>query len=301
MELRQLKYFLAVAQELHFGNAAKKLNISQPPLSMQIKQLEEELGFKLFDRSSRFVELTPQGEFLKHEIKSLLKKLNHTIETAKEIAQGKQGRLRIGFVAIVTQSVFPDLIREYKAKFPGVNLELMDLSSSRQLNKIRGKEIDIGFINSYGHQMDDLSKRVYLDGEFKIAIPSNHRLVCENRISLKDLKNENIIMFKREVQPILYDAVIDAFKNGGASPFTVQDINQRITSLALVAAGMGVCPVSDPVQRLRKADDVVYKKIEGRFPNFEIASVWSKTNNSPRLKAFIKLLEKHTLGIETKT
>ena len=291
MELRQLRYFLAVARELHFGRAAKKMNISQPPLSQQIKQLEEELEIKLFNRSSRFVELTTQGEFFKEEVEKALKDIDKAAKTAKEIGRGKKGPLKIGFVALITQSGFPELIKEYKKKNPKVNIELNDLSSSKQLELISRNRLDIGFINSFKYNISGFSYLPYIEGEYKIAIPENHRLVKKDKISPKNLRGENIIMFKRIVQPALYDSIIEVFKKGGAESFTTQDINQRITSLALVAAGMGVCPVSSPVQHLRKKG-IVYKNIEGEFPKFEISAVWAKENDSPRLKSFLKLLKK---------
>lgn len=290
MELRQLKYFLAVAQELHFGLAAKKMNISQPPLSMQIKQLEEELEIKLFKRSSRSVELTPQGEYLKNEVTKLLNNLEASIKSAQKIARGDLGILRIGFVAIVTQSKFPLVIRKYKEIYPDVQIEITDLSSSRQLNFIKNKELDIALLNSFGHDLKNFNKKRYMGGKFKVAVPANHRLANEKEVNLKDFKGENILMFKREVQPILFDSILQSFEASGASPFSVQEINQRITTLALAAAGMGIVPVSPPVQNLRNQKDVKYLNIKDPFPEFEIAAVWSKDNDSPRLKAFMDIL-----------
>jgi DNA-binding transcriptional LysR family regulator len=290
MELRQLRYFLTVAQELHFGNAARKMNISQPPLSMQIKQLEEELEMKLFNRTSRFVELTPQGEYLKREVEGILNKLDLSVKTAKKIAKGNLGILKVGFVAIVTQLGFPGIIRDYKKKFPGVSLELKDLSSSRQIRMLREHDLDIGFINSFAHDLKDLEKRQYAKGKFKIAIPSTHRLASRKKVSLGDFQGENIIMFKKDVQPVLFDSIIESFKKAGAEPFSIQEINQRITSLALVAAGMGICPVSPPVEQLRTGGDVLYKPVKDPFPEFELAAVWSGANSSRALHEFLDIV-----------
>lgn len=291
MELRQLRYFLKVAEELSFSRAAEKLNISQPPLSQQIKALEEDLGFMLFKRSSRSVELTPQGDFFREETIKIFQNLEKASKKAMDISLGKKGTLKIGFVALVTQSDFPYLIRNFKEKWPDINVELNDLSSARQLEAIENKKIDIGFINSHSHDLSKLSSFSYIKGEYKIALPENHRLASSKKICLRDLEGENFIFFKRIVQPALYDSIIQAIKKSGVKNFTTQDINQRITALALVAAGIGVSIVSDPASHLREKG-VVYKKIHDPFPEFEIKAVWAKDNDSPRLKSFLKTIKK---------
>lgn len=293
MELRQIKYFLAVAEYLHFGNAAKSMNISQPPLSQQIKQLENEIGVKLINRTSRSVELTPQGLFLKKEAKAILERLEKAVKTTRAIASGESGMLSVAFVVIVTQTRFPELIQEYRSKWPDVSLDIMEMSTMKQLELIKKGELDIGFVICNGQNFNGMCKHVFLKDKYLIALPENHPLKTEKEISLKDLKGETLIMFKREDHPELFDAITESFARSGASPEFVQETNSRITALALVSTGMGVCPVSSPAQKLRK-EGIIYKPIKDPFPELEVAAVWSGTETSPQLESFINIMEKYS-------
>lgn len=292
MELRQLKYFLAVAEELHFGNAARRMNISQPPLSQQIKQLEDELGAKLFERTSRSVALTPEGGFFMKEAKAVVEKLDNASETIKAMARGEEGQLAIGFVVILNQSELPEVIRDFRSRFPNVRLELKEMSTNHQLAALSSGDLDIGFIRSYGHNLTGFHQQTYLKESYVLALPDHHPLAGNFEIRLSDLTNEPLVMFKREYQPELYDSIIKKFSDAGVKPSMIQETNRRLTAIALVAAGMGVSPVPESTKRLGR-EGVVYLPIADPLPPIEVIAVWPENRPSRILESFVRVMEGH--------
>jgi len=293
MELRQLKYFLAVAEDLHFGNAARRMNISQPPLSQQIKQLEDELGTKLFERTSRSVALTPEGDFLMKEAQSVLDKLDRATETVKAMARGEEGQLTIGFVVILNQSKLPEVIRDFRSRFPNVRLELKELSTNSQLSALSSGDLDIGFIRAYGHNLNGFRSKTYLKENYVLALPDHHPLARNSEVRLSDLTDDALIMFNREYQPDLFDFIIRKFTDAGVKPKMIQETNRRLTAIALVAAGMGVSPVPESTKRLGR-EGVVYLPIADPFPTIEVIAVWPENRNSHVLESFVQVMEGHT-------
>jgi len=293
MELRQLKYFLAVAEDLHFGNAARRMNISQPPLSQQIKQLEDELGTKLFERTSRSVALTPEGDFLMKEAQSVLDKLDRATETVKAMARGEEGQLTIGFVVILNQSKLPEVIRDFRSRFPNVRLELKELSTNSQLSALSSGDLDIGFIRAYGHKLNGFRSKTYLKENYVLALPDHHPLAGDSEVRLSDLTDDALIMFNREYQPDLFDFIIRKFTDAGVKPKMIQETNRRLTAIALVAAGMGVSPVPESTKRLGR-EGVVYLPIADPFPTIEVIAVWPENRNSHVLESFVQVMEGHT-------
>ncbi len=170
MELRQLKYFLAVAEELHFGRAAQKMNVSQPPLSQQIKLLEEELNTRLFMRTSRSVSLTQEGQYFMKEAKCILNRLQLASDTVKAMARGEEGLLSIGFVVVASQTQLPETIREFRLHNPKVRLELKELSTNEQLEGFANGDLDMGFIRYYGQNLKGLNTMSYHKENYALAI-----------------------------------------------------------------------------------------------------------------------------------
>ena len=292
MELRQLKYFLAVAEELHFGKAARRMNISQPPLSQQIKQLEDELGAKLFERTSRSVSLTPEGDFFMKEAKSVLEKLDRAGETVKAMARGEEGQLAIGFVVIINQTHLPEVIRDFRSRSPNVRLELKEMSTNSQLSGLSNGDLDIGFIRSYGHNLNGFRTKTYLKENYVLALPDHHPLAGKSEIRLSDLTDDSLIMFNREYQPDLFDSIIKKFTDAGVKPRMIQETNRRLTAIALVAAGMGVSPVPESTKRLGR-EGVVYLPIADPLPAIEVIAVWPENRSSRALESFVQVLEEH--------
>ncbi|SCY61617.1 LysR family transcriptional regulator [Desulfoluna spongiiphila] len=292
MELRQLKYFLAVAEELHFGNAARRMNISQPPLSQQVKQLEEELGARLFERTSRSVALTPEGVFFKEEAKAILERLERAGDTVRAMARGEEGSLSIGFVVIINQSLLPEVILDYKQRFPKVHLELKEMTTNYQLKSVRNGTLDIGFIRYHNQDLSGLCKKTYIKENYVLALSDRHPLAGRTEISLGELTDEPLVMFKRDNLPALYDEIVRAFTRAGMRPRMVQETNRRLTAIALVAAGMGVSPVPESTRRLGR-EGVTYLPIVEPLPEIEVAAVWADKGGVSVLDSFVAVMESH--------
>ena len=291
MELRQLKYFVAVAEDLHFGKAARRLNISQPPLSQQIMRLEEEMGAKLFNRTSRSVALTPEGVYFRDEAKAVLERIERAAETVSSMARGEEGALSIGFVVLVTQTVFSDVVMAFRKEWPKVRLDLRDMSTNEQLAALASGDIDVGFIRYYGHSLKGLARKVFLKESYVVAMPAQHRLADRSEVRLSELKGESLIMFNRAYHPGLFDTILELFSQAGVKSSMIQETHRHITAIALVAAGMGIAPMPASMRRLGR-EGVVYLPIADPFPTVEVLAVWPEGRCAPVLESFLDLLER---------
>ena len=241
MELRHLRYFVAVAEELHFGRAAKRLCITQQPLSRQIKDLERELGVELFYRTKRTVRLTEVGEVFLAETRKTLQQAEYAVYLAKQAKQGKIGRLTIGFTGSALNIVLPAAIRQFKKLYPQIDLTLERLQTIEQVEALNNKQIDLGLLHP---PIDDdtlILETIYLE-QLVVALPDNHPLAKDTSvpISLKHLANEPFILFPRQFGSVLYDRIINLCQQAGFSPNIVQEAIPQQTILGLVAAGIGI-------------------------------------------------------------
>ena len=286
MELRQLRYFTAVAEELHFGRAAKRMNISQPPLSMQIRNLEDELGTRLFNRTSRQVELTTAGEAFLVQVQQILADLDGAVESARQAGQGNIGRLAMGFIGPAMDAFLPEIIRGFQSRYPGITLGLTESGTSRQIEDLYAGRIQVGFVRLYRHKPDGLSAQVLRQEPYVLAVPGDHPLAGQNKVALSQLKNEPFIMYPRSVQPQLYDSMMACFKDSGFTPKIVQEAKTKHTTIALVAAGLGVAVVpSSSKVFCRKG--VFFLDLDASLPHIEISMLWRQTDKNPVLGRFV--------------
>ena len=240
MELRHIRYFVAVAEEQHFARAAKRLGIAQPPLSQQIKQLEKELGFELFERTTRQVKLTPAGEnFLQHS-RAILRQSSQMVESARAIHEGKEAVVHIGVNETTIDLFLPGIIKKMRKDRPGVILRIHEMQTVDQLEALRQGRIDLGFMRLFKHDLTGLEAKLLLSEPYVLAMPPRHSLTKRNRVNLKLLENENLIIFPRLMQPGLYDELMTIFAKIGFSPKIVQEAYTKHTTLSLVAAGIGM-------------------------------------------------------------
>src|SRR3954453_15892050 len=201
MELRHLRYFVAVAEELHFGRAARRLQLAQPPLSRQIQGLEQELGVRLLERTKRHVELTPAGKVFLEHARKLLTEADHAVAAARRAARGEIGRLAIGFVGAATYSALPELLRVFHTRFPDVELVLYEMTSAHQHDALREGRIEVGFVRP-AIPDDTLARRVARGEPLVAALPAGHRLARRDEpIPLSDLAGEPFILFPRDPRP----------------------------------------------------------------------------------------------------
>ena len=285
MELRHLRYFVAVAEELHFGRAAARLHMAQPPLSQQIKTLETELGVQLFHRTKRKVELTDAGRLFLPEARNTLAQATHAGDVARRAQHGEIGRLRLAFVTSAAQSVLPCIIRTFRAANPGVDVELMDMTPARQVEALDGGRIDVGFLRPPLARPEFVAAPV-LKEPLVVALPAGHRAARQRRIKLQDLRSEPFVMFPREHGPGLYDLVLSLCRAAQFSPNVAYEANQMHTILAYVAGGLGVALVPASLMELQQAG-VAYRALAAPRADVELAMVYPKRNDCSVLGQFI--------------
>jgi DNA-binding transcriptional LysR family regulator len=284
-DLRRLRYFVAVAEELHFGRAAQRLNLSQPPLSVQIRTLEREIGTPLLIRTQRRVELTEAGRVLLDEARRLLDQAEAAVIHARRAAEGAVGRLAIGFVSTVDYSILPPLVRRFRQKHPGIALKLLELTGDRQQALLQSGELDLGLSILPSPAVGLMMRPVFREPLIS-AVPANHRLAKHRRTALRSLAHEPFIQFPRELAPGLYDLAIAACQKAGFTPHLAQEAIQMQTILGLVAAGLGVALVPRCMSKLQRPD-VRYLALDAREFEVETMALWQTENRAPALASLI--------------
>ncbi|HUA05363.1 MAG TPA: LysR substrate-binding domain-containing protein [Solirubrobacteraceae bacterium] len=285
MELRQLRYFVAVAEELHFRRAAERLHISQPPLSQQIRALEDELGFALLERTRRRVQLTPAGEAFLRDARAILAELDGAVSTARRIDAGQTGRLRIGFVGSALLSTVPGTVERFRSSRPGVAIELRERSTVDQLRAVSAGVIDVGLVRPPIEDEAGVRAQTVLRERTVAALPAGHALASSNRVSMRRLAAEPLVLFPRAQAPGFHDLLIDALAGAGTGPRVIQYAPEMLTIIGLVAAGTGVSLVPASVSRLA-LDGVAYRPVTGA-PRSELVAITRAGDDSALVRAFV--------------
>jgi DNA-binding transcriptional LysR family regulator len=291
VELRHLRYFVAVAEELHFRRAAERLHISQPPLSQQIRQLEDAVGVQLLARNRRGVQLTPAGQSFLEEAREILASVDDAAETARRVSRGEVGQLSVGFVGSAMYGVLPEILRSFREGHPDVELRLRELPSAPQLEGLRSGRIDVGFVRPPVQDPDLMSETV-LREPVVAALPEWHRLSARRRLRLADLRHESFVLMGHREAPGLHDALVGAMWAAGSAPGVIQEVAEMQTVVGLVAAGLGVSLVPASVQALKRRG-VVYRPVIEDAPRIELDLVWRTGDASPVLDAFRQLVRAH--------
>jgi DNA-binding transcriptional LysR family regulator len=292
MELRHLRYFVAVAEELHFGRAAERLRIAQPPLSRQIRDLERELGTPLFERGPRGVELTPAGRAFLPEARLTLAQAERAQRTAQRAARGETGRLRVGFVDAATHSgILPDVLGFFRMHLPSIGLSLLEMDPPQQAEALRDGRIDLGLLESPPPDADRWLhvETVHAD-PLVAALPHGHRLAGRARLSVADLAEESFVLFPRHVAPALYDDIIARCRSAGFSPRVVQEAAGWHTVASLVGAGVGVAFVPRSLGELRQPG-VAYRAVRDLRVDMGLSAVWKRNEKSPVRERFVTALK----------
>jgi DNA-binding transcriptional LysR family regulator len=249
LELRHLRYFTAVAREMSFSRAAEKLHIAQPPLSRQIKSLEDELGAQLLDRSSRPMRLTPAGRFFQIQAQQLLDRMAEVQTATARIAGGRRTWFGIGFVPSTLYGKLPDVIREFRAALPNVELNLYEMTTVEQMEALKAGRIDVGF-GRLNFDDDDIVGELVREEPVMVALPMNHRLVRHKKISLAKLATEPLLLYPARPRPSYADHVLEMFHSRGLKPAIALEANEVQTAIGLVVAGLGYALVPQSVQNL---------------------------------------------------
>jgi DNA-binding transcriptional LysR family regulator len=280
MELRHLRYFVAVAEELHFHRAAERLHISQPPLSQQIRALERELGVTLLERNRRRVGLTPAGSAFLEDARAILEATERAADTARRVAAGELGSLRIGFVGSATFSpTLPALLREFRDRFPDVDLRLRELQTTEQLAGLSAGRIDVGA---------DLEQLVILREQLVVAVPDTHQLAQNRELRAADLRGETFVILRRREAPGLFASLASVMRGAGGMPSDVLEVAEMQTILGLVASGFGVSLVPASVAEAERAG-ISFRPLADPSPQIELALAWNSATSSPVRDAFLRV------------
>jgi DNA-binding transcriptional LysR family regulator len=282
MELRHLRYFVAVAEELHFGHAAERLHICQPPLSQQIKDLEQELGVQLFLRRNRKISLTEAGAAFLEDARDVLHRVESAAEKARSIAQGNAGSISMGFVLPAMDTFVPDAIREFRAANPDVEIHLREMGTLAQLEALEAGRINVGVVRLYQQSTKGLVVEIIVEEPYVLALPSGHPLADGETIPLSALHREPVILFPRETHPALHDRIIACFSAAGCTPKISQEATTKVTTVALVAAGIGAALVPASTRKQRR-EGVVYRAVSGDLPLVQLSLVWREDADSASL------------------
>jgi len=292
LELRQLRYFVTVADELHFGRAAVRLHMTQPPLSQAIAALEDQLGAPLFVRNRRTVALTPAGAALLPEAKRLLAEAASLPALVRRAAAGEAGRLAIAFITSADYSVLPPFLRRYSERYPDVHLSLHEATSDVQVEELLRGRIDAGFLipplpDRALAQLDYLK---VLDEPLILCAPAGLALPPDGApVRLQDLPHLPLIIFPREVSPALHDAILSCWRAAGITLAVGQQAIQMQTIVSLVSAGMGLALVPQSVSNLMRPG-VEYRALADPTPRVDTGIAWRRDNPSPVLQGFLELL-----------
>jgi DNA-binding transcriptional LysR family regulator len=288
MELRHLRYFVAVGDEQHYGRAAKQLHVAQPALSRQIQDLEEEIGLKLFDRLPRGVKISTAGKSFLEDARRILQQVNEATVRAKRAAAGQTGTLRVGFVESISwHGVVPDSFRQFRERQPEAELQLRPLSSLQQIEGIRSGQLDAGFLFTMAKIEREWAQLEVDVLNLMLATPKGHPLTKLKKVRLRDLTDTAFIWFPRRESPIYYDRLMnECFRGGLKSPHVVQEAVNEATILSLVSCRLGVAFVSSAT-RWRCPESVVLLPVVDLKLPLPFALAWRKDNASPLLARFI--------------
>jgi DNA-binding transcriptional LysR family regulator len=239
IELRHLRYFLAVAETLHFSRAAERLGMAQPPLSQQIRRLEQLMGHRLFDRTTRGVRLTLAGQLLADRARSTLEKIQDDLEQVRRLGRGEEGTLTVGFSGSVMFVELPAAIEAYRRRYPKVELRLREMTTHAQIPALLDGTLDLAFMRD-GDPTEGIQMTQLFQEPFFAVLPEAHPLARKRKLQVRDLRNEPFVLFARRMGPLAFDRTMACCETNGFRPKIVQDAPQWPTLVRLVAAGLGV-------------------------------------------------------------
>ncbi|ESA33369.1 family transcriptional regulator [Leptolyngbya sp. Heron Island J] len=292
MKLHAFQYFVTLAEELHFGRAAARLQITQPALSRQIHRLEAEMGVTLLYRTKRTVELTEAGTAFLVEVRKALQQLDAAVQLAQRIDRGEVGSLRIAFTPSSMHTVLPDILRNFRDRYPDVKLAMSEICTLDQVNGLRKETIDIGFLHP---PLEASFLNLYpLQGErLLIALPEGHALARQHQLSLKSLAAEPFIVHPRHEGPVLYDQFLALCRKAGFEPNIVYRDSKHQTRVGLVAAGTGITYVPESLQKVGLSG-VSYCSLVDDFLELQLAVAWRRQQVSPVIEEFLEVVEQVT-------
>lgn len=286
IELRHLRYFVAVSEELHFGRAAARLHMSQPPLSQQIRSLEAELGLSLFRRTNRRVELTKAGQAFLEGARRTLDSANQAVREARSADDGETGELVLGFVDSSIYGYMPAVLRAFRKQHPSVRVIIRALTSAEQVEKLERGEIQIGILRPLR-----VSSRLVIEElgreQLVVALPKGHVLSARKQIHIRDLRDEALIFFRRDFAPAVYDRIMGMFHREGQLPHVAQEAGEQHTIIGLVAAGLGYSITAEGLMHWG-TESVVYRPLAHPNAWVPMGVAWRRADRSDPVRWFVE-------------
>ena len=289
MEIRHLRYFLVLAEELHFNRAAERLHIAQPALSQQVRQLEKELNVELFTRTTRKVELTLAGASLKKHALEILSNVESVKDLVARVATGETGRLTLGFTGSATYDLLPRIARAVREKISGVSLVLRgEMATASQIEALRSNAIDIGFLRP--PISEEFHQRVVRTDYLSLLMPASHPLAGEESIDLAHMADESFIQYSPSADPATFTIVSSAYQQAGFEAIVHQEVDATSVMVSLVAAGLGMALVPNSVSHVR-VDGAVIRPLSSPIIPMNLVAAWRIGNDLPAISRFIEILD----------
>jgi DNA-binding transcriptional LysR family regulator len=298
MEFRHLRYFVAVAEELHFGRAAARLHLSQPPLSQQIRTLEEELGLKLFSRDRRRVELTHAGTVFLIEAKKILSQMENASDAARRAERGQIGPFIVACGPLAVETVMPMILKTFRAEYPEIDLSITESNGHKIVDILQAKHADVGLLMP-NFTSERLQRQTCLTLPLVAAVPKDHAIAKRRRIRLKQLAGEPFVGFSHQQALGFYEHIVAVCERSGFTPHIVQEAVHHTTLLALVAAGYGIALIP----RLGKSPpptDVVFVQVVEPWATMPLWIAWPSNSSSRVLSAFLEVVRRSCRRVSIK-
>jgi len=286
--LRQLRYFAALAEELHFGRAASRLGISQPSLTRQIQSLEKVVGAPLVERTQRAVSLTPAGAAFAERARVTLQHHARSLETARNVAARRNESLSIGFECCAPYHDFPDVVKQFIARYPRTHVSSFQMAGSEQPEALARKQIDAGFLHPPVPEDKFFAFEEVGEDRFIVAMPSSHRLASRRRVRCSDLADEKFVLYPRALAPGCYDAVQEICRAAGFTPDIAHESNEISVSLSLIPVA-SVITLYPACVRTRRAPGVVFRNLEGSVTTVTCGFLRRSGDTSPAVERFLKM------------
>ncbi|WP_367068767.1 LysR family transcriptional regulator [Oryzisolibacter sp. LB2S] len=289
MELRLLHYFATLAEELHFGRAAQRLCISQPPLSVAIKQLEQELDAQLFERSSKGVRLTAAGEHLLIKARQLLALSHQAAQETRDVARGTVGHLRLGFVGSSLYRGLPQALERMQQSHPQVRVDMLEANSAEQILGLQQMRLDVALVHSI-QPPEGIASQLIVDEPFVVCLPDSHPLCAETSIDLARLKDERLILFSNLVSPTYHQRIYEMCLAHGFAPEVRHEVRHWLSVISLVSLGQGVALVPAAMERVG-LPRLAFRPLRGEHPRSEMLAMWRSTPANPLVQALLAHLQ----------
>ena len=288
IEFRHMRYFLAVAEHLHFRKASERLYISQPGLSKQIKELEDNLGIQLFERHNRKVKLTGTGAYLQSEFTRILKTIDHTLGHAKLLQEGKEGHLKFAYVGSAMQEIIPELLLRFRKQHPNVLFSLKEMDNQKQIDRLLSQDIDIGFAR-LERVPRGLEIKPLLEESFCLVLPKDHPVNEENFKELSQFKNESFIMFDSKHNPTYSERIMQIFDASGFTPLVSHNTIHSASIYKLVENNFGVSIVPKSLQ-INHNRNIKFIELENITQKTVLSAIWNTKNRNPSLEKLLSLI-----------